>query len=84
MVIFEVSIKISALEKKLGKEAIRMHISEWEMNSLLKALAVRNKSLYARVQTELIDEAIKEGYEMMIGSQKVKVKCPKCGEEVEV
>lgn len=84
MVIFELGVKISPLERKFGKETIKIQISEWEMNSMLKALAGRNKSLYSRVKVELIDEAKKEGYEIMIGSKKVKVKCPKCGGEVEI
>jgi hypothetical protein len=84
VVIFELGIKISPLEKKLGREQISMHISEWEMNSLVKALAIRNKTLYARVIKELIDEGKKEGYEMMLGSLKLKVKCPHCNGEVEI
>ena len=54
------------------------------MNKILKVLASRNRQMYIRIINELINEAKKEGYEMMIGTEKVKVKCPHCKEEVEI
>ena len=84
MVVFELRVKISPIEKKLGRETVSIDVSEWEMNSLLRSLSVRNKSLYARLMKELIEEAKNEGFEMLIGSQKVKVECPHCKHEVEI
>ncbi len=84
MVIFELGTKLGTLEKKLGRESIVMEISEWEMNTILKVLANRNKQMYVRIVNELINEARKEGYEMVIGTEKVKVKCPHCKQEVEI
>jgi len=84
MVIFQLSIKLGALEKRLGKETVVMNINEWEMVSLLKALSVRNKSLYVRIMKELIDEAKNEGFDIMLDFKKVKVKCPHCKGEVEI
>jgi hypothetical protein len=84
MVIFELGTKISPIEKKLGREAIVIELSEWEMNTLLNVLSTRSKQLYVRIVNELIDEAKKEGYEMMIGTDKVKVRCPHCKEMVEI
>jgi hypothetical protein len=84
VVIFELGIKVGALERKLGKETIKLEISEWEMNSLLRALSARNKTMYIRIMEELINEAKSEGYEMLIGSEHIKIKCPSCKEEVEI
>jgi hypothetical protein len=84
MVIFELGTKLGSLEKKLGRESIVMEISEWEMNTILRVLATRNKPMYVRIVNELINEAKKEGYDMMIATEKVKVKCPNCKKEVEI
>jgi aromatic ring-opening dioxygenase LigB subunit len=84
MVVFQLGTKISAIEKKLGREPVIMEISEWDMNAILKVLASRNRQMYIRIVQELINEAKKEGYEMMIATEKVKVKCPHCKEEVEI
>jgi hypothetical protein len=84
MVIFELGTKLGTLEKKLGRESIVMEISEWEMNTILRVLATRNKPMYVRIVNELINEAKKEGYDMMIAIEKVKVKCPNCKKEVEI
>ena len=82
MVVFQLSTKVSPIERKLGKEPIMMNISEWEMNSMLSCLSSRNKGMYHRIMRELIDEAKSEGYEIMIGDRKVKIICPKCQTEV--
>jgi len=84
MVIFQLSIKLGALEKRLGKETVVMNINEWEMVSLLKALSVRNKTLYVRIMKEFIGEAKNEGFDIMLDFKKVKVKCPHCKGEVEI
>jgi len=84
MVIFELGTKISPIEKKLGREAIVIELSEWEMNTLITVLSTRSKQLYVRIVTELINEAKKEGYEMVIGTDKVEIKCPHCKEKVVV
>jgi hypothetical protein len=84
VVVFEVGIKISPIEKKLGRETVKIEVSEWEMNSLLNLLSQRNKTLYTRIVKELIDEAKKEGFEMMMATGKVKVECPHCKGEVEI
>ncbi len=54
---------MGAWGKKLGKEEIFVEISEWEMQSMLKALIRLNKTLYTKIKRDLIDEALKEGYE---------------------
>ena len=84
MVIFQLCLKLGALEKRFGKEEIKIDISEWEMNSLLRALAVRNKTMYVRIMHELINEAKKDGYEIMIGAEQLKIKCPNCKEEIKI
>jgi len=84
MVIFQLGIKLGALEKKLGREPVTMDISEWEMRIVLNALQNRSKTMYYRITKELINEAKNEGYEIIVESPKIKIKCPNCKEDIEI
>jgi hypothetical protein len=84
MTIFRLSTVIGVWEKKFGKEEISIEFTEWEIASLLKACKHWNKKLYVRIKNELIEEAKKEGYNISIDPQPIKVKCPTCKGEVKI
>lgn len=84
MVTFKISTVVGVWGKKLGKEEISVEISEWEMFSILKSLSHWNKGLYKKLKVELINEAVEEGYEITINRSFLKIKCPKCKEEIEL
>lgn len=64
MTTFRISTVIGVWGKKLGKEEVSVDLTEWEMHSLLKAVAYYNSTLLKKLNKELIDEAKKEGYEI--------------------
>ena len=70
--------------KKLGKEEISIEISEWEMQSLLKAMSKWNKSLFKKIKVDLIEEAQKEGYDFVIDIPTIKKTCPECKKVIEI
>lgn len=65
-------------------EEVSVTVSEWEMQSMLKALGHWNKDLFRKLKVGLIDEAIKEGYEISWILPPVKMKCPNCKEEIDL
>jgi hypothetical protein len=81
---FKVSTVLSTWAKKLGKEEISVEITEWEMMSMLKALANWNKKIYKKIRIGVIDEAIKEGYDINIDKEFLTIECPHCKEKIEV
>lgn len=82
MVQFRLSTVLGIWGKKLGKEEVSIELGEWEMLSILKCLNHWNKKLYIKIKRELIEEAKKEGYEIEFKPPELKVKCPKCKEEI--
>jgi len=81
---FKIATVIGVLEKKLGKEEVVVELSEWEMHSLLKACHHWNKKLFKKLKVGLINEAIKEGYQISFMIPNIEVKCPKCKEMIKV
>jgi len=81
---FKIATVIGVLEKKLGKEEISTELTEWEFQSLLKACHHWNKKLYKKLKIALLDEAIKEGYQISFMIPNVEVKCPKCKEMIKI
>lgn len=75
---------VTGLSKRFGKEPVSVELNEIEMHSLLKACHHWNKKLYAKLKTELIDEAVKEGYEITFVTPSFKFKCPKCNKEIKI
>ena len=64
MATFKVCTVVGVWGKKLGKEAIEVELTEWEMLSILKCLHHWNKSLYTKIKVGLIKEALSDGYEI--------------------
>jgi hypothetical protein len=64
MTLFKITTIVGVWGKKLGKEEIAVELTEFEVLSMMRALSRWNKTLYAKIKSELIEEAKKEGYEI--------------------
>lgn len=81
---FKLSTLIGVFEKKIGVEEIFIELSEMDMISMLNLFERYNNKLFKKLKLNLIDEAIKEGYEMSFDSPKIKTKCPNCKEVIQI
>lgn len=84
MVKFKLSTIAGVWGKKLGKEEISVELSEWEMQSILRSMSKWNKSIFKKIKVELIEEALKEGYDFDIEIPSVKKRCPECKKVIEI
>ncbi len=67
------------MAKALGKEPIQIELTEMEMVSILRAMSRWNKKLYLKIKIGLIEEMIKEGYDLLIeGANYLELKCKHC------
>ena len=79
---FKIATVVGAFAKQLGKEEIFVELTEWDMQSLIELTSKYKKPLYRKIKKELIDEAIKEGYDLNIVAPLTKTTCPNCKEEI--
>ena len=81
---FKISTVTGVWGKKLGKEEVEVELSEWELHSLMKACHHWNKKLYRKLKSELVNEAIKEGFEISFNLPDTKIRCPKCKKVIKI